>query len=131
VAREPFQTVEGIEFRSITVTAYKGKEGPCWERNQAVIYKGPWKEVLDDDGHPLKRGVRTAICDKTYHILSKAPYKEDVILVPPRKEISLPKAAVFDCHRSSIRHPRETKGLRYKKAMGAAGAACEPSASCC
>ena len=38
---EPWQTVDGIEFRSVTVTAYKGKEGPCLERNQAVIYKGP------------------------------------------------------------------------------------------
>ena len=49
--KEPWQTVKGIEFRSMTVVAYKGKEGICLERNQAVIYKGPWKKVLDDDGH--------------------------------------------------------------------------------
>jgi len=30
---EPYQIVEGIEFRSMTVTAYKGKEGPRMERN--------------------------------------------------------------------------------------------------
>src|SRR5262249_13533029 len=42
---KPWQTVRGIEFRSATVTARKGKEGPCLERHQAVIYKGPWKEV--------------------------------------------------------------------------------------
>ncbi|MFP3940678.1 MAG: methyltransferase domain-containing protein, partial [Thermoanaerobaculia bacterium] len=53
---EPWRTVEGIEFRSLTVEAFKGKEGPCWERNQAVIYKGPFKEVLDDDGHRMERG---------------------------------------------------------------------------
>ena len=46
---EPYQTVEGIEFRAITITAYKGKEGACIERNQAVIYRGPWKQVVDDD----------------------------------------------------------------------------------
>jgi len=40
---DAYQIVEGIEFRAITVTAYKGKEGPCVERNQAVIYRGPWK----------------------------------------------------------------------------------------
>jgi len=34
---EPYQVVEGSEFRSVTVTAYKGKEGPCIERRQAVI----------------------------------------------------------------------------------------------
>ncbi|HUG17831.1 MAG TPA: methyltransferase domain-containing protein, partial [Planctomycetaceae bacterium] len=48
---EPWQVVEGIEFRSITVLAWKGKQGPCLERNQAVVYKGPFKSVEDDDGH--------------------------------------------------------------------------------
>ncbi len=50
---DAYQTVEGIEFRAITVTAYKGKVGPCIERNHAVIYRGPWKQVVDDDGHTL------------------------------------------------------------------------------
>ena len=47
----PWRTVEGIEFRSLTVTARKGKEGPCLDRGQAVIYRAPWKRVIDDDGH--------------------------------------------------------------------------------
>jgi len=34
----PWQTIRGIEFRSVTVQAFKGKQGPCFERNQAVIY---------------------------------------------------------------------------------------------
>ena len=121
---EPFQTIRGIEFRSVTVTAYKGKEGPCLERNQAVMYKGPWREVLDDDKHLLKRGERTAVCDKTYQIFSKAPYRDEVILVPPRKEISLKKAVPFDCSRTTVRHPRETKGEAYRKTT-------EASSSCC
>ena len=40
---QPWQTVEGIEFRSVTIEAFKGKQGPCVERNQAVIYKGPFQ----------------------------------------------------------------------------------------
>jgi hypothetical protein len=36
---KPWQTLEGIEFRSLTVVAHKGKQGPIAERNQAVIYK--------------------------------------------------------------------------------------------
>ncbi|MEM8709719.1 MAG: methyltransferase domain-containing protein, partial [Planctomycetota bacterium] len=47
---EPWAIVEGIEFRSMTVLAYKGKEGPCYDHGEAVIYKGPWKAVIDDDG---------------------------------------------------------------------------------
>jgi len=38
-----------FEFRSVTVQAFKGKQGACFERNQAVIYLGPFKEVLDND----------------------------------------------------------------------------------
>ncbi len=112
---KPWKTVRGIEFRSITITAYKGKEGPCWERNQAVMYKGPWKQVLDDDKHVLKRGVRTAVCDKTFQIYSKEPYRADLIFIEPRKEIPLAKAKAFDCARGVQRHPKETKGLAYRK----------------
>ena len=54
--QKPWQTIEGIEFRAVTVAAHKGKEGPCLERQQAVIYKGPWRSVTDDDGHTLYRG---------------------------------------------------------------------------
>ena len=111
---EPYQTVEGIEFRAITVTAYKGKEGPCIERNQAVIYRGPWKQVVDDDGHTLPRGARIAVCDKTFQLYSQPPYQGQFILVPPREEVPLESAGVFDCARDHKRDPRESKGLEYK-----------------
>lgn len=84
---EAYQTVEGIEFRAITVTAHKGKEGPCVERNQAVIYRGPWKQVVDDDDHVLPRGVRVAVCEKTFELYSKPPYQDQFVLVPPRQEV--------------------------------------------
>jgi hypothetical protein len=122
----PFQTVEGIEFRSITIRAYKGKEGPCIERNQAVIYRGPWKQVLDD----LPRGSRVAVCDKTYHLYSKPPYQDQFILIPPREEIPVEKAGVFDCSRSALRHPRETKGTEYR-ATQLSSSVCGPGSGCC
>jgi SAM-dependent methyltransferase len=117
---KPWRTVRGIEFRSMTVTACKGKEGACWERNQAVMYKGPWKQVQDDDGHVLKRGVRSAVCDKTFHIYSRSPYAGDLILIPPHQEIPPTKAKPFDCSRDTVRDAKETKGLRYKKTTEAA-----------
>jgi len=36
-AKDPWQTINGIKFRSVTIVAYKGKQGPCLERNQAVV----------------------------------------------------------------------------------------------
>lgn len=127
---EPYRTVQGIEFRSVTVTAYKGKEGPCIERNQAVIYRGPWKQVVDDDNHVLARGERVAVCDKTYRLYAKLPYGDQFILIPPREEVPWDGAGVFDCSRDHRRHPRETKGMDYKLTEPSGGA-CGPGGSCC
>jgi arsenite methyltransferase len=127
---EAYQTVEGIEFRAITVTAYKGKEGPCIERNHAVIYRGPWKEVVDDDGHRLERGARMAVCDKTFQLYSQAPYDGQFFLVPPREEVALADAGVFDCARDHKRHPRETKGLAFNVTK-LSDSVCGPDFNCC
>jgi arsenite methyltransferase len=126
---QPWQTVEGIEFRSVTVQAFKGKQGPCVERNQAVIYKGPFREVLDDDGHRMERGVRYAVCDKTYQLYRKAPYAQFFEFIDPLAEVPLEKAAPFACERTTRRHPRETKGLEYR-ATTAASQCCD-GGSCC
>lgn len=126
----PWRTVEGIEFRSVTVTAYKGKEGPCLERRQAVIYKGPWREVRDDDGHVLERGVPTAVCDKTFRIYTSEPYGDDVYPVPPRSEVPLAEAGPFDCARERARDPRETKGHEYRATTEAAAACCPGDGGC-
>lgn len=130
---EPWQVIDGIEFRSVTVRAYKGKEGVCLERNQAVIYKGPWKQVQDDDGHILRRGERMAVCDKTYHIYTNpnSPYTQDVIPVPPYEEIPLDSAEEFNCKRTAIRHPQETKGRDYNLTVVNSNEGDCSSSSCC
>jgi arsenite methyltransferase len=120
---QPWRTVQGIEFRSVTVEAFKGKQGPCFERNQAVIYRGPFREVLDDDNHRLRRGERVAVCDKTYNLYQKPPYREHFEFVKPVTEISLDQAKPFDCSRTALRHPRETKGQDYN--------ATTPASQCC
>ncbi len=131
----PWRTVEGIEFRSMTVVAYKGKEGPCWDQKQAVIYRGPFRQVEDDDGHVLRRGVRTAVCEKTFRIYSREPYHSHFELVPPRVEVPLEEAPPFPCSNGAlIRHPRETKGQEYQATTEVRASACIPgngNGSCC
>jgi arsenite methyltransferase len=127
----PWRTVEGIEFRSVTVAAWKGKQGACWDRNQAVIYRGPWSEVRDDDGHTLRRGVPVAVCEKTFHLYTRAPYAADIIPVEPREPVPPEAATPFDCSRDAVRHPRETKGLAYRATTEASGPVCSPGGSCC
>jgi SAM-dependent methyltransferase len=126
---EPWRTVDGIEFRSLTVQSFKGKEGPCIERNQAVIYKGPFKEVLDDDGHRLLRGHRQAVCDKTFRLYRQEPYREQFEFVEPRVEVPLEEAGPFDCSRTPLRHPKETKGEEYD-ATTEVVPCCGPDACC-
>ncbi|MDY7012707.1 MAG: methyltransferase domain-containing protein, partial [Cyanobacteriota bacterium] len=130
---EPWQIIDGIEFRSVTVRAYKGKEGPCWERNQAVVYKGPWRQVCDDDGHFYRRGDRVAVCDKTFQILThpSSPYAKDIIPVPPYQNIPLEEAQEFSCKGTTLRHPRETKGLDYRVTVTSSETSCCSEESCC
>ncbi len=128
----PWQTVEGIEFRSVTIQAWKGKQGPCFERNQAVIYKGPFRKILDDDGHALERGKRYAVCDKTFNLYRQPPYRDHFAFVEPLAEIPLEEAAPFDCSGTRERHPKETKGHGYNATTEAAN--CRDGgdgASCC
>ena len=129
-AAKPIRPSRASSSAPITVTAYKGKEGPCIERNQAVIYRGPWKQVVDDDGHTLERGARMAVCDKTFKLYSQAPYAGQFILVPPREEVALDNAGVFDCSRDHKRHPRETKGMEYNVTK-MSGSVCGPDSNCC
>jgi len=111
----PWRVIQGIEFRSLTVLGYKGKQGPCLERLQAVIYRGPFKKVEDDDGHSYPRGERIAVCDKTFQLLQREPYSGFFETVSPLVPIPLEAAAAFDCRRSRLRHPHETKGREYKE----------------
>jgi ubiquinone/menaquinone biosynthesis C-methylase UbiE len=127
---EPWRTVQGIEFRSVTIEAFKGKQGECFERNQAVIYRGPFKEVLDDDNHRMERGQRYAVCDKTYNLYRKAPYQDSFEFVEPIVELPLAEAKPFDCSRTSLRHPKETKGQDYKVTTDANSQCCD-GGSCC
>lgn len=121
---EPWATVEGIEFRSVTVRAYKGKEGPCRELNQAVIYNGPWQSVTDDDGNELRRGERMAVCGKTFEIYTRPPYASHVTPVPPYEAVSAKEAPAFDCSRSRVRPASETKAKKAKLTQ-------LPVADCC
>lgn len=132
-AEEPWQTIDGIEFRSMTVRAYKGKEGICLERNQAVLYKGPWQQVKDDDGHTYFRGERMAVCDKTFNILTapNGPYAHQFIPILPYEEISLETAKNFHCRSDARRHPQETKGQNYQVTKLSDGSASCATDSCC
>jgi arsenite methyltransferase len=126
----PWRTVQGIQFRAVTTEAFKGKQGACFERNQGVIYRGPFKEILDDDNHRMQRGQRYAVCDKTYNLYKKAPYREFFEFVDPIGDVPPAEAKPFDCSRTSLRHPKETKGQNYDVTTESNSKCCD-GGSCC
>ncbi|MGH8906665.1 MAG: methyltransferase domain-containing protein [Egibacteraceae bacterium] len=125
---QPWRVIDRIEFRSVTVVAYKGKQGPCRDHGQAVIYRGPWRAVLDDDEHVLRRGVPTAVCAKTFELYAKAPYAGSFELLEPAEQVDPETAPPFPCAppatlASDWAAPRrDLAGLRSARA---------PDAGCC
>ncbi|MFK7820118.1 MAG: methyltransferase domain-containing protein, partial [Planctomycetaceae bacterium] len=129
---EPWAVIEGIEFRSMTVRAYKGKEGQCLDRNHAVVYRGPWKTVVDDDGQTLHRGQRMAVCEKNFGIYTKGPYANSIVPVPPAVEVPLHEAGQFDCNQTSTRPAAATKqGGSVSLNVLPGGDCCGGSTDCC
>jgi len=108
----PTMIIEGTEMRAFQLKGFKGKQGICLEKGHAVFYRGPWREVIDDDGHKLIRGQRMAVCEKTYNVLTKEPYQDDVIGIKPYYDITDSEAGLFDCTTRPQREPKVTKGLK-------------------
>lgn len=129
---QPWRVVGDIEYRAVTVVAYKGKEGPCLDAKQAVIYPGPWREVHDDDGHIFRRGERIAVCQKTFNLLTSEPYSDYIIPVPPYQAVDTSSAPEL-CSGVTLRHPQETKNGTMPVGYGDddTSACCQPGSGCC
>jgi len=82
-ADAPWRTVAGIEFRPVTVTARKGEGRACLDCGHAVIYRGPYHSVTDDEDHVYFRGERMAVCERTFRLLTEGPYREHFIGIAP------------------------------------------------
>jgi len=119
---EPWRVVAGIEFRSVTLTAVKGEATPCLDCGHAVIYRGPYAEVRDDEGHTYPRGERMAVCERTYRFLTQGPLKDDFIGLAPAVPREPPTAW---CMPAGTRRPvAETKGAHHAAAGCGAGERC-------
>ncbi|MBI2311433.1 MAG: methyltransferase domain-containing protein [Betaproteobacteria bacterium] len=117
---KPWRVVEGIEFRSVTVTAVKGEGAACLDRGHAVIYRGPYAETRDDENHVYPRGERIAVCERTFRLLTEGPYKNDFIGIAPL----VPGEPRAWCAPPGTRRPASvTKGAGH-------GPACGPSGCC-
>lgn len=117
----PWRVIDGIEFRSVTLIAVKPESLPCVDAGHAVIYRGPFSSVRDDEGHEFPRGERMAVCDRTYRLLTEGPYSQDFIGITPVAAVdSKPWALPEGARRAAS----ETKGADYESACCGDGGCC-------
>ncbi|MFT5133599.1 MAG: arsenite methyltransferase [Gammaproteobacteria bacterium] len=116
---EPWQVVEDIEFRSLTLTAVKPEGTECLDRGHAVIYRGPFSFVKDDEGHEFPRGERMAVCERTFRFLTEGPSKDNFVgIVPAQERTPLPWCAPHGTRRPAS----ESKGGQH--VQGESGSSC-------
>jgi ubiquinone/menaquinone biosynthesis C-methylase UbiE len=118
---QPWQVVEGIEFRSVTITAVKPKNEPCIDKGHAVIYRGPFAKVYDDEGHVYYRGQRMAVCERTCRLLTGNEYGSHFISIAPAMDWP---GKPWDCASGTIRDAAETKGGQHINGCGTGGGCC-------
>lgn len=115
---EPWQTVEGIEFRSVTITAVKPEQIALIDKGQAVIYKGPFSEVRDDLGNVFPRGERIAVSDRTFRNLMDGTMRESFIGI---SAVDFAADQKFCKAAGTLRSAKETKGGSHSGGNEASG----------
>jgi SAM-dependent methyltransferase len=79
----PWRVVEGIAFRSVTVRAYRPVGAPPGStEGRRVIYRGPFREVVDDMGTRYERGKARAVGAEVYERCRRAPLDRSFECLP-------------------------------------------------
>ncbi|WP_432262712.1 methyltransferase domain-containing protein [Cupriavidus sp. TMH.W2] len=126
-APTPWQVVHGIEFRAVTLVAQKPSSQPCIDKGHAVLYRGPFASVTDDEGHLFPRGERMAVCERTYQLLMQGDYRTHFIGIEPVSEqAGKPYCAPPGTHRPASESKRAVHFPADQRATS-----CDPSTGCC
>jgi catechol 2,3-dioxygenase-like lactoylglutathione lyase family enzyme len=72
----------GHELRETMIEA-RMPAGSCGDDRFDVVYRGPFASLTDDEGHVYPRGVRVAICERTWQTLSSLGVSELFTRMPP------------------------------------------------
>lgn len=116
---QPWRVIDRIEFRAVTLTAVRPEGSECLDRGHAVIYRGPYSHVRDDDGHEFPRGRRMAVCERTFRSLTEGPYRGDFIGIAPAVER---EPVTWCAPPGTLRPAAETRGGGHSG--GDAGGSC-------
>ena len=127
---EPWQTVNGIDFRSVTVVAYKRAACVLSDSEGDIIYRGPFKHVVDENGQTYHRGIRTPVDQTTLQRLMLPPYEQAFYAAEP-----IPAATTTgrEPQASGDEHSGRSESERpvFQISGNPAGGCCGPDSSCC
>ncbi|MBI2267166.1 MAG: methyltransferase domain-containing protein [Armatimonadetes bacterium] len=71
-----YKEVEGHRFHSVTVRGYKyEKKKGCVFLGQRAVYRGPFKAVVDEEGHFFPRNEMVEVCTDTAAKILNGPYQ--------------------------------------------------------
>ncbi|MFT5321186.1 MAG: arsenite methyltransferase [Pseudohongiellaceae bacterium] len=104
----PWQVVEGIEFRSVTVMATR-PEVDNVDKGHTVIYRGPFAELKDDRGRVYRRGIRMAVDESSFEALADGMAKDSFIFIEPDASVTADK----ELEENGQRSPEESKGTSH------------------
>ncbi|MCI0529579.1 MAG: methyltransferase domain-containing protein, partial [Nitrospira sp.] len=83
-----WKEIEGHQFYSVTVRGYKyEKKIGCVYIGQKAIYHGPFKAVVDEEGHLFPRNETVEVCTDTAAKLKNPPYSGIFTVIEPDREI--------------------------------------------
>ncbi|MFJ4290648.1 methyltransferase domain-containing protein [Cupriavidus sp. NPDC089707] len=123
----PWQVVHCIEFRAVTLVAQKPSGQPCIDKGHAVIYRGPFASVTDDEGHRFPRSERMAVCERTYQLLMQGDYRAHFIGIEPVGE----QAGEPYCAPPGTRRPASESKRAVHLPTNQGATCCNPGAGCC
>ena len=73
--RDFWKEVEGYKFYSVTVRGFKfEKKTGCRFVGESAVYLGPYKSIIDEEGHLFPRYEPVEVCTDTAAKLSHPPY---------------------------------------------------------
>lgn len=75
---DPAKTVEGVVFRSVTVTAVKPRHPLAESTGYQMMYRGPWAEVIDEHGVRLRKGEVTLVSAASAAKFAADAYQADL-----------------------------------------------------
>jgi hypothetical protein len=73
----------GVELRDLEIVAFQPSAGSGRVRDLAVLYRGPFREVVDSAGRIYPRGQRVAVSEQTWNELRRGEFAEQFLFAVP------------------------------------------------